>query len=251
MNRWVAHQGSNRGRCAAQKSTISMIGAGFSGGYQRMYHRHLSLVAARGRQSRKSTLYLLNCAGVDGSPWRRQCGSDRLKVIMCPDICESLPVHSVGKVVSPYVLVVDGLVARPVQLSRSDLDGLPQHDLTDDFTCLEGWTVPALKWNGVALQTVLSLVRATAEAQWIQASAGAFSVPLAVHDAGRALLATHLGGQDLPIEHGGPVRLVVPGADCFTSVKWLNHLEFRAEPGANTGREIALRRLCASRTSGS
>jgi DMSO/TMAO reductase YedYZ molybdopterin-dependent catalytic subunit len=149
------------------------------------------------------------------------------------------------------MLVVDGLVERPLQLTRSDLDGLPQHNLTDDFTCLEAWTVPGLKWNGVALQTVLSLAGATAEAQWIQPSAGAFSVPLAMHDAGRALLATHLGGQDLPIEHGGPVRLVVPGADCFTSVKWLDHLELRVEAGANTGREIALGRLRASRTSGS
>jgi DMSO/TMAO reductase YedYZ molybdopterin-dependent catalytic subunit len=70
-----------------------------------------------------------------------------------------------------------------------------------------------------------------------------------MHHAGRALLATHLGGQDLPIEHGGPVRLVVPGADCFTSVKWLDHLEFRVEARANTGREIALGRLRASRTS--
>jgi len=170
---------------------------------------------------------------------------------MCPDIRERLPVHSVGKVASPYVLVVDGLVGHRLLLTRSDLDGLSQCDLKDDFTCLEGWTVPALAWNGVALQTVLSLAGTTAEARWIQASAGAFSVPLAMHDAGRALLATHLGGQHLPIEHGGPVRLVVPGTDCFTSVKWLDHLELRAEAGTNTGREIALGRLRASRTSSS
>jgi Oxidoreductase molybdopterin binding domain len=103
----------------------------------------------------------------------------------------------------------------------------PQHDLTDDFTSVEGWTVPALKWNGVALETILSLAVATAEARWIQASAGAFSVPLATEEAGRALLATHLGGQLLPVEHGGPGRLVVPGADCLTSV-WL-----RASPASD------------------
>jgi DMSO/TMAO reductase YedYZ molybdopterin-dependent catalytic subunit len=74
-----------------------------------------------------------------------------------PDIRERFPVYSVGKVTCPYVPVVDGLVGRPLQLTRSDLVGLPQDNLTDDFTCLQGWTVPALKWNGVALQTVLSL----------------------------------------------------------------------------------------------
>ena len=164
------------------------------------------------------------------------------------DIREKLPVHSVAKVASPYTLVVDGLVERPLQLTQVDLEGLAHHDLGDDFTCLEGWTVPDLKWNGVLLQTVISLARPVADAQWIQASAGLFSVPLPIHDAGRALLATRLGGHDLAIEHGGPVRLVVPGADCFTSVKWLDHLELRVEVGVNTGKEIALARLRASRT---
>ena len=167
---------------------------------------------------------------------------------MHPDIREKLPVHSVAKVASPYALVVDGLVERPLQLTRVDLDGLPQHDVGDDFRCLEGWTVPDLKWNGVLLQTVVSLARPVAEAKWIQAGAGDFTVPLAIHDAGRALLATRLGGQDLAIEHGGPVRLVVPGADCFTSVKWLDHLELRVEAGVNTGKQIALARLRASGT---
>ena len=170
---------------------------------------------------------------------------------MHPDIRERLPVHSVGNVASPYVLVVDGLVGHALQLTRSDLDRLPEHNLTDDFTCLEGWTVPALKWNGVLLQTVLSLAVPSVEAQWIQASSGAFSVPITMPDAERALIATFLGSEDLAVEQGGPVRLVVPGADCFTSVNWLDHLELRVEAGVNTGKEIALARLRVSKTSSS
>jgi hypothetical protein len=41
-------------------------------------------------------------------------------------------------------------------------------------------------------------------------------------------------------EHSGPVRLVVPGGKCFASIKWLDHLELRSDPGLNTAETIAL-----------
>ncbi len=39
-----------------------------------------------------------------------------------------------------------------------------------------------------------------------------------------------MNGQDLPIEHGGPVRLVVPGWYAVASVKWLTRIELRSTP---------------------
>jgi len=39
------------------------------------------------------------------------------------------------------------------------------------------------------------------------------------------------------------MRLVVPGGECFTSIKWLDRLELRSEPGLNTAETIALDRL--------
>ncbi|MGH2350075.1 MAG: molybdopterin-dependent oxidoreductase, partial [Chloroflexota bacterium] len=67
--------------------------------------------------------------------------------------------------------------------------------------------------------------------------------PLTLDEALAALLAVRLDSRPLPAAHGGPVRLVVPGRECFTSVKWLDHLEVRDTPGAETGRAIALARL--------
>ncbi len=46
----------------------------------------------------------------------------------------------------------------------------------------------------------------------------------------RALLATHLNEQPLPFEHGGPVRLVVPGQYAMKSVKWLRAIDAVDEP---------------------
>ncbi len=155
-----------------------------------------------------------------------------------------LPVHpSNREEAGAYLLQVNGLVEQTLELTLSDFERLPQRDVTEDFTCEEGWTVPAVKWWGVTMESVLALAGAHPEAQWVQAGAGEFTVPIPLQDARRALLATRLGDGALPSEHGGPVRLVVPGGDCWTSIKWLDHLELRAEPGPNTGKAMALDRL--------
>jgi len=160
------------------------------------------------------------------------------------DVLEALPVHRGSAAdVATRVLHIDGLVSQAKDLTVSDLDGLPQQELTEDFNCVEGWTVPTLQWRGVALETVLNLLGATPEAEWVQASAGEFGVPIRLQDARRVLLATRLAGDPLPVEHGGPVRLILSGGDCWTSIKWLDHLELRAQPGENTGRTIALGRI--------
>lgn len=48
----------------------------------------------------------------------------------------------------------------------------------------------------------------------------------------RAILATRLGGDTIPIDHGGPVRLVVPGQYAMKSVKWLRAIDAVEQPFA-------------------
>jgi DMSO/TMAO reductase YedYZ molybdopterin-dependent catalytic subunit len=165
-----------------------------------------------------------------------------------PETRESLPVHPHRQNAQPHVLRIDGLVGCSLELTVADLEQLPQRGIAGDFTCLEGWTVPQVKWRGVAMETVLARAQPDPQAQWIQASAGEFSVPIPMQQAKQALLALRLGEDCLPVEHGGPLRFVVPDGDCFTSIKWLDHLEVRREPGANTGKSIALGRLRSSTT---
>ena len=164
-----------------------------------------------------------------------------------PERRSSLPVHPVPVAPPTTALRLDGLVERPGLFTPADLAILHPRALRADFACVEGWVVPGLGWEGVALAELLALVRPLPEARWLQASAGDFSVPLPLAVAEGGLLALRLDGQPLPPEHGGPLRLVVPGQDCVTSVKWLDHLELRAEPGPNTGAEIARRRLASRR----
>lgn len=155
-----------------------------------------------------------------------------------------LPVHPVPELgTERYVLRVDGLVDVPLALGLDELRGMPQVSLRDDFACLEGWVVPELDWRGVRLGAVLELARVQRGANWVQASFGEFSIPLPVERAADSLLALTLNGEPLAVEHGAPVRLLVPGGECFTSVKWLDHLEVRAEPALNRAKEIALKRI--------
>jgi DMSO/TMAO reductase YedYZ molybdopterin-dependent catalytic subunit len=93
------------------------------------------------------------------------------------------------------------------------------------------------------MREVLEQAGIDAKASWVQASVGDFSLPLPIDEARESLLALMLNGEPIPQAHGAPVRLLVPGGECFTSVKWLARLEIRNEPASNTAAEIALRRI--------
>merc|ERR1712070_742790 len=59
------------------------------------------------------------------------------------------------------------------------------------------------------------------------------SVPidLVVKEESDALLATQMNGVELPRDHGAPVRLLLPGCVGCRSVKWLNKIVLRRDPG--------------------
>jgi DMSO/TMAO reductase YedYZ molybdopterin-dependent catalytic subunit len=55
------------------------------------------------------------------------------------------------------------------------------------------------------------------------------NVPLADLDRPDVLFALRNRGEDLPPEHGGPLRLVVPHLYAWKSCKWVRGLVFMAE----------------------
>lgn len=149
------------------------------------------------------------------------------------------------------LLVVDGLVERPLTLGLEDLAAMPRRSLVVTLECAgngrafldppvpgEQWRLGAVgtaEWTGVALRRVLELARprpaaveivfAGADSGEVQAAGGriAFERSLAVERALEedVLLAFAMNGEPLPADHGAPVRLIVPGAYGMASVKWL------------------------------
>jgi DMSO/TMAO reductase YedYZ molybdopterin-dependent catalytic subunit len=141
------------------------------------------------------------------------------------------------------VLRVDGLVAQPLNLTVDDLAPLQRCDLDETFSCDDGRAASGQRWRGFRVADIVALSQPLPDARFVRVSSGGFVIPIAIEEAGSALLTDTLNGQPLALERGAPWRLVVPGGRCFTSVKWVNHLELTAEAGRDTGELIERARL--------
>ena len=131
-------------------------------------------------------------------------------------------------------LVIDGMVDQRVELTFQDLldMGLDEYAIT--LTCVSnevgGELVGNATWLGVPLRDVLAKAGPKGGADMVLSrSIDGFtaSTPLsALTDDGLdAILAVGMNGEPLPLEHGFPVRMVVPGLYGYVSAtKWLTQL---------------------------
>ncbi|MBS2551107.1 molybdopterin-dependent oxidoreductase [Catenulispora sp. NL8] len=133
-----------------------------------------------------------------------------------------------------WMLRIHGLVDRPFEVSFADLLRMPleEHDLT--LTCVSntigGPYCGNARWLGAPLAPLLRQagVRAGAD-QILSTSFDGMTIgtPVeAVLDGRQAMLAVAMNGQTLPVEHGFPCRMLVPGLYGYVSAtKWVVDLE--------------------------
>ena len=129
-------------------------------------------------------------------------------------------------------LVVDGLVENPVTLDWDGFNRLPQSELTSDIHCVTAWSRYDNHWRGVRVADLLEHVRPKPEAKFVLLQSFdtyTTNLPLAEFAATDALLATHWEGEPLTVEHGGPVRAVVPKLYFWKSAKWVKRIQFAAQ----------------------
>jgi DMSO/TMAO reductase YedYZ molybdopterin-dependent catalytic subunit len=151
-----------------------------------------------------------------------------------------LPVHPISaKTRMLTVLRLQGSISCQQVLKKTDFAALPHVEISADFSCEEGWTVPGLRWRGVALRTLIALAQPFPEASYLRVGAGAYEVTLALDSRDGAPLCDALDGKRLSRESGAPWRLLVPGDKWFTSVKWVDRLEMTAGPGEPAGERVA------------
>jgi DMSO/TMAO reductase YedYZ molybdopterin-dependent catalytic subunit len=131
-----------------------------------------------------------------------------------------------------YRLVVEGAVARRLQLSLEELRALPQREATLPIACVEGWSASA-RWRGVPVRALLTLAGAgpgaEATVESLQPDGRYRASDLNRHQAGDpdTLLALELDGAPLHIDHGYPVRLIGPNRPGVLQTKWVSHLVVR------------------------
>jgi DMSO/TMAO reductase YedYZ molybdopterin-dependent catalytic subunit len=137
--------------------------------------------------------------------------------------------------VSPasWTLTIDGMVERAVEFSLAELLRMPltENDMT--LVCVSnsvGGTYNGnARWLGVPLAGLLRKagVRAGADQVLSAATDGmTISTPVAaIMDTPGALLAVGMNGQPLPVAHGFPARMLVPGLYGYVSAtKWVTRL---------------------------
>jgi len=128
-----------------------------------------------------------------------------------------------------------GLVDAPLRLNWDEFLKLPKVQVTSDFHCVTRWSRFDNHWEGVSFGTIYDLTRPAAEASYVMIHAAegyATNVPLKDLLADDVLFALKHDGGPLPLEHGGPLRLVVPKLYGWKSTKWVRGLEFLAEDRA-------------------
>jgi DMSO/TMAO reductase YedYZ molybdopterin-dependent catalytic subunit len=133
-----------------------------------------------------------------------------------------------------WSLRIHGKVNRELTLSYADLLARPLVDRWVTLTCVSNFVGGALISNalfrGVLLADLLREAGVSPEAdQLVATSSDGMTIgsPTAVVLDGRdALLAVGMNGQPLPVEHGFPVRMVVPGLYGYVSAcKWIVDLQ--------------------------
>ncbi|HEX4108542.1 MAG TPA: molybdopterin-dependent oxidoreductase [Solirubrobacteraceae bacterium] len=118
-------------------------------------------------------------------------------------------------------------------LSRTELLALPQHHASLPIACVEGWSTTQ-HWSGVRLRDLAALAGVSEPSSAMVKSIqkrGVFSHATLSGEQvldERSLLALHVNGVELSLDHGFPARIIIPGAPGVHQTKWVGEIQFQA-----------------------
>ncbi len=114
------------------------------------------------------------------------------------------------------------------------------HEQITRLVCVEGWSAVAW-WAGLRFDDLLRAYPPASQARWVRVESSVnldasgnpdpyyVSINLATARHPQTLLATHLNGQPLTVEHGAPLRLMVPVKLGLKNVKAITGLTYVAQ----------------------
>lgn len=135
--------------------------------------------------------------------------------------------------VETWTLKVTGMVGTPITLTWEELVARPMVEADVTIACVSnevgGDLVGTARWLGCRLDDLLAEAGVDPRAdQVVGRSVDGFTAgfPTAVLDGRDALVAIGMNGEPLPVAHGFPARLIVPGLYGYVSAtKWLSEIE--------------------------
>jgi DMSO/TMAO reductase YedYZ molybdopterin-dependent catalytic subunit len=143
-----------------------------------------------------------------------------------PPLSEEFKRLQAGKF-SDWRLSISGMVARPASFSLDQLKSYPSQSQITMVQCEEGWSYIA-EWVGVPLFQILQAVEVSPQARYVVYFSidpdwwESIDMADALHP--QTFLTYGMNGDELPVGHGGPLRLRVPRQLGYKNVKYITHL---------------------------
>jgi DMSO/TMAO reductase YedYZ molybdopterin-dependent catalytic subunit len=130
-------------------------------------------------------------------------------------------------------LKISGLVENPLELSYGDIRKLPPHKQTLTLECIsnapDGTSIGNAEWVGTRLRPILDRARVKPKAKYVAMRAADnyyTGAPREEIVREENFLPYLMNGQALPITHGFPVRIFIPGKYGMKQPKWITEIEF-------------------------
>jgi DMSO/TMAO reductase YedYZ molybdopterin-dependent catalytic subunit len=138
--------------------------------------------------------------------------------------------------VRKFRLRVHGAVKSPFEVDYAGLLKLPQVEKVADVHCVTGWSLLGGLWKGVQIALLAEKAEVKPEARFVifEAAHGyTANAPLKEATADTAMVTYRLNGKPLALQHGAPVRGLVPDLYFWKSAKWITGIRFAKndEPG--------------------
>ena len=124
-----------------------------------------------------------------------------------------------------WVLEVVG--PRPYSLTLAEVESRAVHQARFPISCVEGWSVGAT-WHGLSLLEIVQHAGGTTDSRVQVSSLESVGYNQSFVDGPQltaALLATHVNGERLNVDHGYPLRLIAPNRPGVLNTKWLTRIE--------------------------
>jgi DMSO/TMAO reductase YedYZ molybdopterin-dependent catalytic subunit len=124
-------------------------------------------------------------------------------------------------------LTVEGMVHEPASFSISELKSYPSRSQITEVVCEEGWSYIA-EWIGVPLSHVLNLVGVLPQAKYVVYVSmepdtwDSIDMADALHP--QTFLCYGMNGGELPVLHGGPLRMRLPRQIGYKNIKFITRL---------------------------